>query len=277
MYVVTVTIATVTARSLPVPLYPTSMMGTLPLDILLYIIDLLAGGDDEDIESLQNLSQVCKSMVPLCRKHLFSSLLLHYSKEDSERFSNLLSKNPEIARYVRNLNYRFYPPLSDHELNILDVLKKRSSLQSIRLSSPGMIEWNYLPESVRSSLVFLIQLHTVTRLDIDDIIGFPATALSGCSNLIDLRLGELKLAPLEVNQVILRSKISTPISLHMWRTTLGLAALLNSASLHAGGPIIDFSRLQKAKFRVESQDDIGQVNELIKVTSRLEHFHLNRE
>ena len=252
-------------------------MGTLPLDILLYIIDLLAGGDDEDIESLQNLSQVCKSMVPLCRKHLFSSLLLHYSKEDSERFSNLLLMNPEIARYVRNLNYRFYPPLSDHELNILDVLKKRSSLQSIRLSSPGMIEWNYLPESVQSSLVFLIQLPTVTRLDIDDIIGFPATALSGCSNLIDLRLGELKLAPPEVNQVILRSKITTPVSLHMWRTTLGLAALLDSASLHAGGPIIDFSRLQKAKFRVESQDDIGQVNELIKVTSRLEHFHLNRE
>ena len=138
------------------------------------------------------------------------------------------------------------------------------------------MEWNYFPESIRSSLVSLIQLPTVTHLNTFAIIGFPVTAFSGCSNLIDLRLGELKLAPLEVNQVILRSKISTPISLHMWRTTLGLAALLNSASLHAGGPIIDFSRLQKAKFRVESQDDIGQVNELIKVTSRLEHFHLNR-
>ena len=253
-------------------------MGTLPLEILQYIIDLLAAGgeddDEDDIESLQILSQVCKSMVPLCRKHLFSSLLLR-SKKDSKRFSALLLKNPEIARYVRDLNYKFCPPLSDHELNILDLLKKHSSLQSIRLSSPGSTEWNDLPESIRSSLVFLMQLPTVTRLDIGDI-RCPATALSGCSNLIDLRLGELKLAPPEVNQIISRSKIPTPVFLFMWRTTHGLAVLLNSANLHAGGPIIDFSRLQKAEFHVEYQDGIGRVNELIKVTSRLEHFHLNR-
>ena len=262
------------------PWDPTSIMGmgTFPLDILLHIIDLLAGGDDEDIESqtLQTLSQVCKSMVPLCRKHLFSSLLLH-GKEDSKRFSNLLLKNPEIARYVKNLNYRFYPPLSDHELNVLDMLKKGSSIQSIQLSSPGTLDWDDFPESIRSILVFLIQLPTVTHLDIDDIIGFPVSALSGCSNLIDLRLGELTLDPPEVNQVISRSKISTPVSLYMQKITHGLAALLNSESLHVGGPIIDFSHLQKAVFDVESQDDIGQVNELIKVTSRLEHFNLNRE
>ena len=58
------------------------------------------------------------------------------------------------------------------------------------------------PESIRSILVFLIQLPTVTHLDIDDIIGFPVSALSGCSNLIDLKLGKLELAPTEVNQVI---------------------------------------------------------------------------
>jgi hypothetical protein len=165
---------------------------TLPFDILVYIIDLLAGGDDGDIKSLQILSQACKYMVPLCRKHLFSSLHLR-SKLKSKRFSDLLSKNPDIARYVRSLNYGVYNPIGDHELNILDMLKERSSLQSIKLLSPPEFDWSDFPESIQSSLVFLIQLPTVTHLYIQSFKGFPAIALSRCSNLIDLQLEELEI------------------------------------------------------------------------------------
>ena len=262
--------------------HPTSAMEprtTLPLDILLYIIDLLAGEDEDDgdIKSLQILSQTCKSMVPLCRKHLFSSLCLS-SKLDSERFSDLLSKNQYIARYVRSLNYRVYHPITDHELIIFDMLKERSSLQSIELSSPRL-DWNNFPESIRSSLVSLIQLPTVTHLNIDSFKAFPATALSGCSNLIDLQLGELKLVPPEVNQVVSRSKIPTPISLYIRTETYGLPTLLKSASPHAAGPIVDFSRLQKVSFDVKSRSDIGHFtrNGLIKVTARLEYFYIMSE
>ena len=256
---------------------------TLPLDIFIYIIELLASrGDDEDIMSLQILSQACKSMVPLCRKHLFSSLYLR-SKLDSERFSDLLSKNPDIACYVRSLDYKVFNPITDHELNVLDMLKERSSLQLIELSSSN-VDWNNFPESIRSSLVSLIQLPTVTQLDIYSCKGFPAMALSGCSNLIDLELRELELVPPEVDQVILRSKIPTPVSLYITGSIIDcglaarvLAALLNSASLHAGDPIVDFSGLLKASFDVDFGGNIGHVNELIKVTTRLEHFCIKSE
>jgi hypothetical protein len=251
-------------------------MEPLPLDILLYIIDLLAGGDDEDIKSLQILSQACKSMVPLCRKHLFSSLRLR-SRWDSDCFSYLLTTNPDIARYVRSLNYTVCDPIYDHELNILDILKEHSSLQSIKLRSPEgyMFIWSRLPELLRSSLVSLIQLPTVTHLDIQDFQKFPATALSRCSNLIDLRLERLELAPPEVNKVISRSKIPTPVSLYTGVGAYdGLAVLLNSASLHAGGPIVDFSLLQKASFVVDLQGDIGHVNELIKATTCLQYINI---
>ena len=248
-------------------------MEILPLDIFLIIVDLLADGDNENIKSLRILSQTCKSMVPLCRKHLFSSLRLR-GELNSERFSDLLSKNPDIARYVRNLNYRIYLlHISGHDLNILNMLKECSSLQSIELSSSGKWNsWNTLTESVRSSLVSLIQLPTVTFLHIHTFDGFPATALSGCGNLIDLKLGEINLAPPEVNQVISRSKIPAPVSLYIDTDTYGLAALLKSASLDAGNPIIDFSRLQKAEFEVQSRDDLDQANEVIKVTTRLEYL-----
>jgi len=247
---------------------------TLPFDILAYIIDLLACGDDGDIKSLRILSQACKSMVQLCHKHLFSSLCLH-SKWRSECFSDLLSKNPNIARYVRSLNYAVYNPIGDHELNILDMLKEHSSLQSIELLSPPGFNWNDFPESIRSSLVFLIQLPTVTHLNIQSFKGFPATALSHCSNLIDLQLEKLEMAPPEVNQVISRSKIPTPVSLYAKTKTYdSLATLLNSASLHAGGPIVDFSRLQKVSFDVDSPGDIGCINELIKATTRLQYLYI---
>ena len=245
---------------------------TLPFDILLYITDLLAGENDEGIKSLRFLSQACKSMVPLCRKHIFSSLRLN--NELSSRFSDLLSKNPDIARYVRSLNYRAWKPISDHVLHILDVLKERSSLQSIVLSTPGL-SWNDFPESIRSSLVSLIELPTVVNLNIDGFDWFPATALSGCSNLNDLELKELELAPPEVNYVILRNKIPTPTSLYIKKKAYSFAALLNSASLHAGGPIVDFSRLKRVLFEVECRGDIDQVNELIKVSTQLEYFYMS--
>ena len=160
-------------------------METFPLDILVYIIDLLAGGDDDDIKSLQTLSQACKSMVPLCRKHLFSSL--HLGSSNSELYNDLLSKNPDIASYLRNLYYGVFDYLSDHELNILDMLKKRPSLQSIELTSSRFsLDWNYFPEPMRSSLISLIQLPTVARLTIHSHKNFPVTVLSGCSNVNEI-------------------------------------------------------------------------------------------
>ena len=158
-------------------------------------------GDYNDIKSLQILSEVCKSMVPLCRKRLFSSLHLH--DWNLERFNDLLSKNPDISRYMRSLSYRVYNPIG-HELNCLDILKERSSLQSIELSSSGL-SWNNFPEPMRSSLVSLIQLPTVTHLYIYSFTRFPVMVLSGCSNLINLQFGALELVPPEVNQVISRS------------------------------------------------------------------------
>ena len=257
-----------------------TIMETLPLDILLYIIDLLASGDDKDIKSLQILSQTCKYMVPPCRKHLFSSLNLH-SEMNSERFSDLLSKNPDIALYVTSLSYRVSNPISDHELNILDLLKEHASLQLIQLSPKWRpheamqpLDWNDFPESIRSSLIVLIQLPTVTHLDISDFEGFPATAFSGCSNLIDLQLIRLQLAPLEVDQVISRSKTPTPVSLNINTKSYSLAALMNSASLHAGDPIVDFSCLEKAQFYLGSRDSLALANGLIKVTTRLEYLKI---
>jgi hypothetical protein len=188
----------------------------------------------------------------------------------------LLLKNPDIASYVRSLTYDVYSPISDHELNILDMLRKHSSLQYVKLLSRRW-DWNDFSESMRSSLVSLIQLPTVTQFLIRSFEKFPATALSGCSNLIDLQLIDIELTPPEVHQIISRSKIPTPLSLYTNGGLLGVAALMNSTVLHTDCPIVDFSRLQKAEFTVKTRSDICQVNELIKETTRLEYLDIISE
>ena len=52
---------------------------------------------------------------------------------------------------------------------------------------------------------------------------------------------------------------------------------MNSASLRAGGPIVDFSRLRKAFFDVEIRADIDQVNEFIEERTRLEYLYITSE
>ena len=139
------------------------------------------------------------------------------------------------------------------------------------------MDWNSFPESIRSSLVSLIHLPTFAYLDIDSFKGFPATTLSSCSNLIDLQLGYLDLALPEVNQVISRSKIPTPVSLDIMSGTHGFADLLvDSASLHAGSPI-DFSRVQMATFGVTSRGEIDNIIKLIKVTRQLQYIYIMSE
>jgi hypothetical protein len=185
----------------------------------------------------------------------------------------LLSENPDIACYVRSLHYEVHNPFSDHELNILDILKKRSSLQSVEIMTPEL-DWYDLPGSLQSSLVSLIQLPTVVKLSLHSIFWFPAIAFSGCINLIDLQLRYIELAPPDDDQVISRSKIPTPVSLYIDDRTFGVADLLNSTSLHADGPIVDFSRLQKAEFTVKTRREICQAIDLIKETTRLEYLSI---
>ena len=56
--------------------------------------------------------------------------------------------------------------------------------------------------------------------------------------------------------------------------TPGIADFLTSASLHGGGPIVDFSRLQNAWLEVEFLGDIKQVYKLIMATTRLEYINI---
>ena len=52
---------------------------------------------------------------------------------------------------------------------------------------------------------------------------------------------------------------------------------MNFARVHAGGPLVDFTRVQKVIVDVETPDDIYYLNDLIKVTTHLDKFKIMGE
>ena len=86
---------------------------TFPLEIKETILDLLAE-DDKGHWALKTCSLVCRAFLPKCRKHIFESIVLnrHDSRtamsppsSPSRAFERLLRETPEIADYIRKLDY----------------------------------------------------------------------------------------------------------------------------------------------------------------------------
>ena len=121
----------------------------LPYDILGLIIDQIALevqlGERNARITLDALSQTCKLMVPMCRRHLFSSIQLSSYKYTSNRKKiALLLENIEIASYVRRLSYSVKALPDDYADATLEFLLRHSTcLHSINLvANTNHIDWN---------------------------------------------------------------------------------------------------------------------------------------
>ena len=71
------------------------------------ILDLLAE-DEEDHLAVKMCSIVCQAFLPICRKHIFESIVLNCDNSPTSAthaFERLLRETPEIADYIRKLDY----------------------------------------------------------------------------------------------------------------------------------------------------------------------------
>ena len=107
-----------------------------PLEIEEIILDIL-GKDDEDHTALKTCSLVCKAFLPICRKHIFGSIVLNPRDQDmvpppsthtTHAFERLLRETPEIADYIRKLDYTIRAE-DLTSLSIQESLKRISRLE----------------------------------------------------------------------------------------------------------------------------------------------------
>ncbi len=275
---------------------------TLPYDILTTFADQLALDRDSEepeehltsIAALQALSQTCKAMVPVCRRHLFSSISLSGHEDMKYQILlKLLQEKREIASYVRELRYQLSSHPSEYEDGILEALLSystlagissllsRISLTSLTVFSRPELGWNSQTTTTRHLLILLIQLPTITELLFSGISEFPANELALCGSLRRLRLHNVPDFAMGVGSDAFPSscRIPTPLSLDFSTNSYFSLAIIMGLEVSEDvpdtlGPIIDFSLLQEATFAVHDPHGVLGVCTLLKTTRKLERFSI---
>ena len=169
---------------------------TFPLEIEEKILDLLSEDDsDEGHSALKTCSLVCQAFLSICRKHIFGNIILNeyyvVTPPSTFAFQRLLRKTPEIADYIRRLDYNIR--ISDLTSPLIqESLKRISGLKFLAVRHHNWpigprLDWSNNP--IRPALLHLLHLPTLTHLKLTDISRFITSDLIPCVNLQYLDIG----------------------------------------------------------------------------------------
>jgi hypothetical protein len=253
------------------------MSSIFPLEIEEIILDILSE-DDEDHSALKTCSLVCQAFLPICRKHIFGSIVLNDSKRfkcpDSHEFVRLLSKSPEIADYVRKLDFTVRK--GDMSIpSIQESLKRISRLESLTVLGwvPRTLNWSNNP--IRPALLHLLHLRTLTHFNVTNFLDFVVSDLIPCVNLKYLHIGNnmsaaaentfpatLPVHPIRLNEFVVRHA-STIVAMKLF-----------TARLPDGQLIIDFGSLLKITVGIQYPSEVEVSQELIRRCHLLTNVHI---
>lgn len=154
------------------PRAPFHLSYSLPLELLLAIVDEIP---NHDISSLQACSVVCRGLVQSCQTQIFSRISLKCihlrerlkARKSTVRFLNIISYKPELASYVRELEFSEDDHSSQQSLfedtkNEIAPLILRRLLHLQRLNLKYSEELPFQPS--RLSDAMKMSLYTIARL-----------------------------------------------------------------------------------------------------------------
>ena len=248
-----------------------------PLEIIAEIINAL----QDNISALEACSQTCSLLLPLCRKYIFRSICItsrSYPQRSLPRviklFGILLSNNPGISDLVRNLEFRICW-LDVEDDDVPRVLGRLHHLQSFKLANGEhmVISWDELRQPFREALLRLIQLPSVSRLEISLICDFPITAFFPCMNLADLTLALLtRPTTAESYEKDLSALEGAPqIQSFSFRLDCGPYAMhLLNARRPNGVHVVDFRNVRTLSVMADDEGDLMAIQAFIRVTEKLE-------
>jgi hypothetical protein len=241
----------------------TPMPPIFPLEIEEMILDFLAE-DDEDHLALKTCSLVCQAFLPICRKHIFGSILLNDEgklSSTTHAFDRLLRQTPEIADFIRKLDYTLR--IADLTIPSLQESLKRIS----RLEFFTVLDWthfNWSNNPIRPALLHLLHLPTLTHFKVTNFINFAVSDLTPCVNLKYLHIGDNMIAAAENT---FPATFPHPIRLNEFVAGYNCNdVIMNLCTVRRpdGQPIIDFESLSKITLGIEYPDEGKASQELFR-------------
>ena len=226
---------------------------TFPLEIEETILELLAADeDDEGHSALKACSLVCQAFLLICRKYLFGRIVLNghnFRSPPSHAFERLLRETPEIADYVRTLDYTFR--IGDlTSPSIQETLMRISRLEflALRVLHRGrdLFRFDWSNNPMRPALLHLLHLPTLIHLMMAGIKDFVISDLIPCVNLKYLKIGDVTMAAENTFPSILPEHSIQLNEFAAGSSNSALAIMkLCTARRPDGQPIIDFGSLSK--------------------------------
>ena len=259
---------------------------TFPLEVKETILDLLAE-DDKGHLALKTCSLVCQAFLPICRKHIFESIVLNCDNDHdgifrptspSHAFGRLLRETPEIADYIRKLDYNILAA-DKTSSSIQESLKRISRLEflSIRYHTwPGLPGLNWRSNPIRPTLLHLLHLPTLTHFKMMGMNDFIVSDLIPCVNLEYLDIGVYTTVAAETTLHALPALPENSIQLNEFvarnRTSTTVMKFC-SARRPDGQPIIDFGSLTKITVALDNPNEALQ--ELFRRCHTLTNAHIS--
>jgi hypothetical protein len=254
-----------------------------PLEIEEKILDILAE-DDEGHLTVKTCSLVCQAFLPICRKHIFGSIVLNeyyvVTPPTTHAFQRLLRETPEIADYIRKLDFNIMIRIADFtSLSIQESLKRISRLEFLSVRHHNWpigprLDWSNNP--IRPALLHLLHLPTLTHLNLTDISRFVVSDLIPCVNLQYLNIGLYTTVAAENTFPAALAEHS--IQPNEFIAGIGTAAAimkLCTAQRPDGQPIIDFGSLSKIKVAFQMPNEGEASQELFRRCRALTNAHVS--
>ncbi|KAF8969233.1 hypothetical protein BDZ97DRAFT_1915577 [Flammula alnicola] len=262
-------------------------MPAVPLDIVEVVFDILAF-DDEEFTSLKACSLICRAFLPLCRKHIFASIKIdapydHLSEPHQfpyiYLFRNLLTTTPEIADYIRELHFGIRYGDEQYFIGLAEILKGCTRLSSLTLFHRyGKVDWKSLPLPVADALLCLINLPTLTSLELGGMQNFPISVLTPCIQLRHFRIEGLDNA--EIDDTPPEAALLSVSSIRLegytfgFRSGIGTKKILEANRLD-GQPLFDFTDLREFSGDCETIEDMNVALSILRRNHHLTAIHLS--
>ena len=238
----------------------------LPLEIEETILNLLAA-DDQDHSALKTCSLVCRAFLPICRKHIFGSIVLNDLNvalpPTNHALERLLRETPEIADYIRKLDYTLRITnftTSSPSIQRFESLKRISRLEFLSVRHHSA-DWSNNP--IRPALLHLLHLPTLTHFKMTNIENFVVSDLLPCVNLKYLDIARYTtVAPETMFPAALPERSIQLDEFVAGKDTSTAIMKLYTARRPDGQPIIDFGSLSKITVVLNTPND-GKASQVL--------------